>query len=247
MDQINVLLISEQGAIQETLIYYLKKLGYTYLVANYSQSLNTVFEYFNSYAIECVLFPLNIDTRVDGVFLAQKLQHLYQVNPIFYAQEINAAQIVLLKQFSAPIYVVRPIDGSRIYVTIELVRYRYLMDQIKKRKYTQKFFFIPKGNSYLRINFADVFYIKKEQTFWRLVLVNSKAHQIYTNLNDLVKRLPPYFVRCHKDYIINMEKVLTIRPSDLVLCNETVIPVAKSYRRAILRSLSISNLHILNL
>lgn len=242
MDQINVLLISEQGAIQETLIYYLKKLGYTYLVANYSQSLNTVFEYFNSYAIECVLFPLNIEAQVDGVFLAQKLQHLYQVSPIFYAQEINAAQIVLLKQFSAPIYVVRPIDRSRIYVTIELVRYRYLMDQIKKRKYTQKFFFIPKENSYLKINFVDVFYIKKEQTFWRLVLVNSKAHQIYTNLNDLVKRLPPYFVRCHKDYIINLEKVLTIRPSDLVLCNETVIPVAKSYRSAILQSLSIFQL-----
>lgn len=237
MEIINVLLISEQGAVQETLIYYLKKLGYTYLATDSSQNLDTIFDYFNSYRIECVLLPLNTRIQIEGVFLAQTLQHLYQIMPIFYAKEINAAQITLLKQFKATIYVLRPIDKTLLYVTIELVRYRYLMNRLRKRKYIQKFFFVPQGSSYLKINFAEVLYIERAQKAWQLVLMDSKIHKTYTKIDQLISRLPPYFVKCHTSYIVNLEQVKMIRLNDLILCNDISLPLENPYRKTILQSL----------
>lgn len=239
MDTINVLLISEEGAVQETLIYYLKKLGYTYLVTNCSQNLDTIFDYFNSYRIECVLLPLNISIQVDGVFLVQRLQHLYQIMPIFYAKEIHAAQITLLKQFKATIYVIRPIDKTLLYVTIELVRYRCLMNQVRKRKYIQKFFFVPQGDSYLRINFAEVLYIRKKQRACELGLINSKIYKIDTNINQLISRFPAWFIQCHTNYIVNLEQAKMIRLNDLILYNESTLPLENPYRKKILQSFAI--------
>lgn len=239
MDTINVLLISEEGAVQETLIYYLKKLGYTYLVTDCSQNLDTIFDYFNSHKIESVLLPLNARIQTNGIFLVQSLQHLYQITPIFYAKEINAAQITLLKQFKAIVYVLRPIDKMMLYVTIELMRYRYLTERIRKRRHTQKFFFVPQENSYLRINFAKVLYIERGQKAWQLVLMNSKIYKIDTNINELISRLPPYFVRCHTNYIVNLKQAEMIRLNDLILCDETSLPLENSHRKTILQSLCV--------
>lgn len=50
-----------------------------------------------------------------------------------------------------------------------------------------------------------------------------------TSLNEISKRLPVFFIRAHKSYIVNINKVLSLRINELFLPNNVTIPVSRSY------------------
>lgn len=54
----------------------------------------------------------------------------------------------------------------------------------------------------------------------------------YDTIAGLEEQLPEYFVRCHRSYIVNMNKVvkLVLSRGEIVLENDIYIPVSRSYR-----------------
>jgi len=53
-------------------------------------------------------------------------------------------------------------------------------------------------------------------------------------LTDFLEKLPPNFIRIHKSFVINFDKLKLIDGNQIVLQNEVKIPIGKSYKKAIL-------------
>ncbi len=62
-----------------------------------------------------------------------------------------------------------------------------------------------------------------------------EEYGFYDTLDDLENRLPDYFVRCHRSFIVNMKKVRKYSSSDneLILEDDITAPVSRSYRSII--------------
>lgn len=76
--------------------------------------------------------------------------------------------------------------------------------------------------------------------YYHILYLTSADHRlaIYTKeqtyhqadlLRNVMKHLPQQFVQCHRTTIVNMQHVIQIRGKELVLSDQSVLPVSESY------------------
>ena len=98
-------------------------------------------------------------------------------------------------------YLLKPIN----YVTINNCLDKFI------HLFSREFYYYHKGNDIISIPYNDIMYIEKN------------GHDVIS------KRLPVFFIRAHKSYIVNINKVLSLRINELFLPNNVTIPVSRSY------------------
>lgn len=82
------------------------------------------------------------------------------------------------------------------------------------------------GNVFLDLN--DVEYIEIYGHWLRITVKNSDAIECYGSLSDFEKRLASHnFVRTHKSYLVNCKYIYSIEQKQVVLDDNTVIPLSK--------------------
>jgi len=93
--------------------------------------------------------------------------------------------------------------------------------------------FIKVDKVFYRVNVAEIFYLKSERDFVRIVTENKK-HLVLQNLKYYETILPqPPFVRVHKSFIINLKKVEMVFGNIVRIENED-IPIGRTYREGLL-------------
>ncbi|MDO5551103.1 MAG: LytTR family DNA-binding domain-containing protein, partial [Lachnospiraceae bacterium] len=57
----------------------------------------------------------------------------------------------------------------------------------------------------------------------------------YETIENMEKQLPEFFCRCHRSYIVNMQKVKAVKPSLNVieLQDGITVPLSRSYKKTI--------------
>lgn len=62
---------------------------------------------------------------------------------------------------------------------------------------------------------------------------DSGVHQMYSTMRDVIARLPESFLRCHNSYLVNVERVASITPTEVVLVSGTKVPMSKRYAKEV--------------
>ncbi len=111
-------------------------------------------------------------------------------------------------------------------------RFKKAVDKVGKMKV------IPVGDNgyiYVRSNGADVklFYndIEWIQAASEYVIIRTSngKHMVYSNMNSILEKLTDKFIRVHRSYIINTDKIDKIH-KNLIEINGSFIKVSKSYK-----------------
>ncbi|MFD1872121.1 LytR/AlgR family response regulator transcription factor [Hymenobacter bucti] len=96
--------------------------------------------------------------------------------------------------------------------------------------------FVKVGTRTIKVNFNDVLYIEALSTYSVLVMPTHK-HIVYLTLKSLAERLPfDNFLRVHRSYIVNMQRIEAVEDYMLKL-GQHEVPVGKSYQEEFLRNL----------
>lgn len=88
-----------------------------------------------------------------------------------------------------------------------------------------------KGNSY-RLRYSSILYIES-QGRKILLYTGETCYETYIKISEIVKMLPPTFVRCHRSYIVNMNRVSQCELGEFVFLSGERIPISKSYFREV--------------
>lgn len=96
--------------------------------------------------------------------------------------------------------------------------------------------FVKVGTRTIKVNFDDVLYIEALSTYSVLVTATHK-HIVYLTLKNLAERLPfDHFLRVHRSYIVNMQRIEAVEDYILKL-GPYEVPVGKSYQEEFSRNL----------
>lgn len=137
------------------------------------------------------------------------------------------------------VYVTSYIDYVQIGYEVKAFRYllkSQLQDKlaevlrdIRQELSGQEFFFRAGGES-VRIDRRRILYL--ESRLRTLQLVTEKdSYSFYANLEDAQKQLGERFLRCHKSFLVNLDKVARFSRELLVLDNGEAVPVSRSYAK----------------
>lgn len=92
-------------------------------------------------------------------------------------------------------------------------------------------FFVKSNYKLININVADIRYIESVKDYLKIYLEsNDQEVQTLMSISTIEKYLPPNtFVRVHRSFIVNMEKVRTIERNRIVF-GSVYIPISDTYR-----------------
>lgn len=99
------------------------------------------------------------------------------------------------------------------------------------------FIFIPgdKKNLRIKITKQDIRYIEANANYIK-IFTESKQYMTYLSLGDILILLGDiYFVRVHKSYIVNMQKISSIDAVSIYMECGVLIPIGSAFKEGFLR------------
>lgn len=150
-----------------------------------------------------------------------------QISPEYYVVPEISPDVVLLKPY---VY----LKAVKMVNNILLWCYR---DRNSKQKSGDQLKIHAGGEIYY-FNYADICYLEARDK--KIIAhMNESEISFYDSLQKIEKRLPEYFIRCHRSYIVNF---MFIERADLAnrifyLNKKTVIPISQKYKARLARIL----------
>lgn len=137
-------------------------------------------------------------------------------------------------------YLMKPFSLERFSKCIEKAKQRQLdvnAEIVKDKKPGSDYFFVKnesRGNKVIRIKYDDIIYIEASQNYVTIHLTN-KSHLIYLTMKELEDFLPSdRFIRVHKSYLINEQKITSIDGNKICLEDMYTILYSGSYKKELL-------------
>lgn len=72
-----------------------------------------------------------------------------------------------------------------------------------------------------------------------MIYTETDVYKQIISIKKIIEKLPKYFIRCHKSYIVNAKKIIETFPEKIILKNEIEIPMSRTYRLDVESFLSI--------
>ena len=158
-----------------------------------------VINYVEGHKVDVLILDINLKSEMTGCDIANVVRKKNKdVYIIFTTGHLEYA--LMAYKYKTFDYLPKPIVDEKLEETI-----LRLMDDMKRTPAK----FIKLNNNRTIINQDEVNYIKKDGM--KLVFcTNSRTYETYSSFNKIESCLPDNFVRCHKSYIVNIDKISDI-------------------------------------
>lgn len=134
-------------------------------------------------------------------------------------------------------YLVKPIDFTRFYKGFSKAK-EYISANRKVPEKDSRLF-IKEGGKLVKIKLKEVVYFKSEANYISIVFKDKKILTLMA-LKDLEPKLPDFFQRVHRSYILNLNMIDVIH-TGAVEINKEHIPVSQRYAPELLRKIDLLN------
>lgn len=159
------------------------------------------------------ILDINLKTKISGLDLANKIRKVNKSCYIIFTSA-HLEYILLAYKYKTFDFIPKPITPERLEETI-----LRLMDDISYN--TKSSSFIRLNNKNTIINQDNINFIKKDGM--KIVFyTDTRTYEAYSSFNKISEELPNNFVRCHKSYIANINKISNVNASNnLIVFNNS--------------------------
>jgi DNA-binding LytR/AlgR family response regulator len=91
--------------------------------------------------------------------------------------------------------------------------------------------FVKSGYKLMRIKLSEIKYIESMHEYIRIHLINDKPVMTLVSMKSIEEQLPSdKFMRVHRSFIVNLEKIKTIERNRIIFDSNVYIPVSEQYK-----------------
>ena len=239
MTAIKILIIEDEAIIAENLRMILENYGYDVvdIAARYEEAITAI----EKYKLDFVLLDITIKGEKDGIELAHFINDNYGLPFVFLTSHSDKATIDRAKSTSPYGYLIKPFDNEDVYAAIEMALSRFAAQLGDEQKNQidplgdvgvietafshNDSIFVRHKNAYQKLLFENIVWLEADDNYTRL---NTEKQQFITRLSlkNLNSKLPSYFFRVHKSFVINCKKISAFNSSHVYL-GEKAIPIGR--------------------
>jgi DNA-binding LytR/AlgR family response regulator len=84
----------------------------------------------------------------------------------------------------------------------------------------------------VRISVDDIRYIEGMSEYVKIFFDTQKPITALLSMKKLEEQLPQHFMRIHRSYIVNLQKIQEVNKNRVVLDADTYLPIGDLYREA---------------
>jgi two-component system LytT family response regulator len=135
-------------------------------------------------------------------------------------------------QVNALDYILKPIDFQSFLNTAERAKRHFEIIQKghDSLQISSNHLFIKADHKIIRLEINKILYIEGMREYVRIHLENQKQIMTLITMKVIEEKLPnKYFMRVHRSFIVNLEKISTIEKNRIIF-NKDYIPISEQYR-----------------
>ena len=105
-------------------------------------------------------------------------------------------------------------------------------DEVEQHDDVRKFFFIKSNQDLVKIAYSDILYIEGLENYVKIHCLD-KVVISFSTMKNMEEMLAPYrFLRIHRSYIVNLDKVDIVKNNIFCIKNNELV-IGKSYRKSV--------------
>jgi len=127
-------------------------------------------------------------------------------------------------------YLLKPFSFERFLQAIMKVQVKNKSEPTKDIVQTEnEFTFVKSDKKFIKLFFSEINYIEAHGNY--IKIYTEKMLLIPETLSSFLDKLPVSFIRIHKSFIINFDKLKLIEGNQVMLINKAKLPIGKSYKK----------------
>lgn len=182
---------------------------------------DSLMEHIHHNQVDVLFLDIKLQSNISGLKLAEEIRKTNKKMYIIFTTG-HLEYALLAYQVKTFDYIPKPITTERLESTISR-----LFDDLK----TSISKFIKVANTQIMIKEEDIRYIKKDGM--KIIYhTATRNYEAYTSFTKITPFLPKYFVRCHKSYIVNINKINNIEPNKniIIFDNDDVCSIGPKFK-----------------
>jgi len=234
MTTLKCLVVDDEPPAHKILENYIGKLHSLTLVGNCYNAIEAL-NFLHENTVDILFLDINMP-ELSGLEMLQTLSN----PPIVILTTAYSEYALQSYEFGVTDYLMKPIRFDRFLKAIN----RVLALKVNDTKITpspeksvipkETSFFIKVDGVQRKVRFSEILYIESKGNFVRLHCEEERMMTADT-LSNMEKKLSDYgFLRVHKSFIVNLEK-LTGLEGNRLLIDDLKIPVGNSYKQGVLK------------
>ena len=240
MAGIKVLLVEDDWIIAKEISYSLQDLGFEVagIFDNGEEALGQIGK------PDLVILDIDLSGEMSGIDVATKLNEL-KIPFIFLTALADTQTIDKAKLVEPYAYLVKPVKPETLYSTIEITlhnaAHRKEMQpahvNLKEGLSMDDGIFVKSRKRLEKIKLADILFIEAFDIY-AMIKTSAGQYLLSHSLKAVEEKFPPSkFIRVHRSYLVNIDKIEAIEENDLIISG-TKIPVGKTHREQLMNKLS---------
>ncbi len=162
--------------------------------------------------------------EMSGMELVKSLQVKPQV--IFITSRANYA--VEAFEYNVTDYLVKPITYGRFLKAVTKAKEGF--DAQQPLELYAKDLYIKTDAKFVKIHLKDLLYVEALADYVMFYTTNGNRHVVHATMKGVEKKLSSgEFVRVHRSFIINTERIDSIEDTSIII-NKKIIPIGASYK-----------------
>ena len=189
--------------------------------------------------------------KINGIEASEKIRKEQNIPIIYltaYADENTLSKAKITEPYA---YIIKPYKEIDLHTSIEMALYKHskeleilkerdMLYNIVENKDNKEYIFVKSKSRLIKLNTNDVIYIEALKDY---VVINTTAarYTIHSTMKDIQKKMPEdKFLRVHRSYIVNLNKISEIESPNLILeGNKKIIPIGGSFREGLLSKINL--------
>ena len=233
---LNCIIIDDEATARAITEQYCSKLDHLKIVAMFDNALDAI-KYVNDNSVDLIFLDIHMP-ELTGFDFIDSLNN--PPNIILTTSDANFALDAF--EYACIIdYLVKPIKLPRFIKAVTKIKEAPQPKIEKENTETSEAandLFVNIDRRLVKINIPDIYLIEAKGDYIN-IKTETKNHIVHTTMKKIEEKLPKtLFLKVHRSYIINVQKIIDIEDNS-VLIKKDVVPVSRSNRPELMRKLNL--------
>jgi two-component system, LytTR family, response regulator LytT len=242
MKPIKIILAEQSTSKDNSLRNRLLDLGYD--VIETVDSTRKIMDTIELRRVDIVVSEIFTKSELNPIALANSVMDNYQTPIVFILNQntefesIDFSEIPTVNVFSKPISDIQlKVNLSAIVEDFKITRQR---KSVLAADLFNDYIFVRADYKLNRIRVMDIYYIEAKKDYIT-INTNDNVYTVHTTMRDIMNALPEsHFIRIHRSYIVNIDRIFSIKYPDLLVENKMkVLPIGGLYRKELFERLNV--------
>tara|TARA_B100001245_G_C22852777_1_gene409949 strand:- start:153 stop:845 length:693 start_codon:yes stop_codon:yes gene_type:complete len=217
-----IYIVEDEPIIRQDLVFCVEDMGHE--VIGQSGKFDTAHEEILAKKPDIALLDVNLDSEKDGIDLGEVLLKA-KISFIYITSYYDKATVDRAKHTFPAAYVIKPFDEQDLKINIDLA----LMKMKRAGSFSSNKLFVKNNQDLVAVVPNEIIYVEADDNYCKVHTDKGKFMLAHTLKKTEEKLMDKGFIRIHKSYLINFERI-DIITEGMVHLGDHHLPIGKAYK-----------------